>query len=86
MPTGVVNGLGDFTIALWINPAQYDRTHLSDARANADQATLYNGTAVFDFGQPNPQFAEPALARMYCRPSAPAMTSPCRASRSPRAA
>ena len=65
IPTGVVSGLRDFTIALWINPAQYDRTHLSDARANADQATLYNGTAVFDFGQPNPQFAEPALSRMY---------------------
>src|SRR6185503_19688189 len=24
-----------------------------------------NGTAIFDFGQPNAQFAEPALSRMY---------------------
>lgn len=65
MPAGVVDGLRDFTISLWINPAQYDRTKLSDARANADQATLNNGTAIFDFGSPNPQFAEPALSRMY---------------------
>src|SRR6185436_11691325 len=34
-------------------------------RANADQATLTNGTAIFDFGRPNPQYAEPALTRMY---------------------
>ncbi len=65
LPAGVVSGLRDFTIALWINPAQYDRARLSDSRANADQATLTNGTAVFDFGSPNPQFAEPALTRMY---------------------
>ena len=65
LPTGVVSGLRDFTIALWINPSQYDRARLSDGRANADQQTLNNGTAIFDFGTPNPQFAEPALARMY---------------------
>ncbi|MEP6494265.1 MAG: beta-L-arabinofuranosidase domain-containing protein [bacterium] len=65
MPSGVVSGLRDFTIALWINPAQYDVNALSDARAGANQATLTNGTAIFDFGQPNPQFAEPALTRMY---------------------
>ncbi|MEO7999822.1 MAG: beta-L-arabinofuranosidase domain-containing protein, partial [Gemmatimonadaceae bacterium] len=65
LPAGVVSGLKDFTVSLWINPSQYDRTRLSDARANPDQATLNNGTAIFDFGNPNPQFAEPALARMY---------------------
>ncbi len=65
LPAGVVSGLRDFTIALWINPAQYDRARLSDGRANVDPATLYNGTAVFDFGNPNPQFAEAALTRMY---------------------
>jgi DUF1680 family protein len=65
LPSGVVSGLRDFTIALWINPSQYDRARLSDSRGNADPATLYNGTAIFDFGSPNPQFAEPALARMY---------------------
>src|SRR5205814_3431157 len=42
LPPGVVSGLRDFTIALWINPSQYDRARLSDARANADPATLYN--------------------------------------------
>jgi len=65
VPANVVSGLKDFTIALWINPAQYDRALLSDSRANADQATLTNGTAIFDFGRPNPQYAEPALTRMY---------------------
>ena len=65
LPTGIVSGLTDFTIALWVNPAQYDRTRLSDSRPNVDPAALYNGTAVFDFGRPNPQFADPALARMY---------------------
>ncbi len=65
LPAGVVTALRDFTISLWINPAQYDRARLSDARANVDQATLTNGTAIFDFGSPNPQFAEPALTRMY---------------------
>jgi len=65
VPAGVVRGLKDFTIALWIKPQQYDRARLSDSRANVDPATLYNGTGIFDFGSPNAQFAEPALARMY---------------------
>ena len=65
IPAGVVSGLHDFTIALWINPSQYDHAKLSDTRASVDLATLSNGTAVFDFGSPNPQFAEPALSRMY---------------------
>jgi DUF1680 family protein len=65
IPAGVVSGLRDFTISLWINPAQYDGARLSDDGTNADSATLTNGTAIFDFGQPNPQFAEPALTRMY---------------------
>ena len=65
LPAGVVNGLRDFTIALWINPSQYDRERLSDARAATDLATLTNGTAIFDFGRPNPQFAEAAHTRMY---------------------
>ena len=65
LPAGVVSGLRDFTISLWINPAQYDRALLSDGRPTVDPATLYNGTAIFDFGKPNPQFAEPALTRMY---------------------
>src|SRR5689334_13756150 len=55
MPAGVVRGLKDFTIALWIKPQQYDRARLSDSRANVDPATLYNGTGIFDFGSPNAQ-------------------------------
>jgi len=65
LPSGIVSGLRDFTISLWINLAQYDRARLSDSRPNFDLATLTNGTAIFDFGQPNAQFAEPALSRMY---------------------
>ncbi|MBC8090204.1 MAG: glycoside hydrolase family 127 protein [Phycisphaerae bacterium] len=65
LPAGVMSSLRDFTIAWWINPTQYDRTKLSDARANTDLATLTNGTAIFDFGTPNAQFGEPALVRMY---------------------
>jgi DUF1680 family protein len=63
LPANVVNGLRDFTIALWINPALYDRDRLSDNRA--DPAALNNGTAIFDFGRPNPQYAEAAQTRMY---------------------
>jgi DUF1680 family protein len=65
LPPGVVSALRDFTISLWINPAQYDRERLSDSRPTVDLATLTNGTAIFDFGRPNEQFAEPALVRMY---------------------
>src|SRR5262245_60889762 len=65
LPAGVVSGLRDFTIALWINPAQYDPALLSDPRAGQNQATILNGTAVFDFGKPNPQYAEPSQTRMY---------------------
>ncbi len=65
MPGGVVGGLRDFTIAFWINPSMYDPARLSDARAGLDQGPLTNGTCVFDFGSPNPQFAEPAQSRMY---------------------
>ncbi len=65
LPANVVSGLRDFTISLWINPAEYDRARLSDSRPNFDLSTLNNGTAIFDFGRPNPQYAEPALARMY---------------------
>ncbi|MES2176411.1 MAG: beta-L-arabinofuranosidase domain-containing protein [Gemmatimonadota bacterium] len=65
LPAGLVSELRDFTIALWINPSQYDRAKLSDSRPTLDLATLTNGTAVFDFGNPNPKFGEPALTRMY---------------------
>lgn len=65
MPAGVVRGLRDFTIALWINPALYERSRLSDQRPAVDPAALTNGTAIFDFGSPNAQYAEPAQARMY---------------------
>ncbi len=65
MPAGVLNGVRDFTIALWINPAQYERARLSDQRPDVDLGALTNGTAIFDFGSPNELYAEPALSRMY---------------------
>ena len=46
LPANVVSGLRDFTIALWINPAQYDPAQLSDARAGQNQAPLTNGSAI----------------------------------------
>lgn len=65
LPANVMSGLRDFTIALWINPSQYDPQRLSDPRAGQNQAPLTNGSAIFDFGSPNPQYGEPALTRMY---------------------
>jgi DUF1680 family protein len=65
LPDGIVSGLEDFTIALWLNPSVYDRGRLPDSRPNQDPASLTNGTAVFDFGRPNDAYGEPALVRMH---------------------
>ena len=65
LPEGIVSGLGDFTIAAWINLAVYDRALLSDSGPNANVAALNNAAAVFDFGDPNPQFGAPPLSRMF---------------------
>jgi DUF1680 family protein len=65
LPPGVVSGLDDFTIAMWVNLAVYDRRDLSDSGANADPAALNNGTAIFDFGNPNPEFAAAPQAQMF---------------------
>jgi uncharacterized protein len=63
LPEGIVADLHDFTIALWIQPFLYDPEALPDRRR--DPAELANGAAVFDFGSPNPHFAEAPLSRMY---------------------
>lgn len=65
LPEGIVSGLNDFTIATWINLSVYDRALLSDSGPNANPAALNNGTAVFDFGNPNTEFAAAPLARMF---------------------
>jgi uncharacterized protein len=65
LPEGIVSGLGDFTIAVWINLALYDRALLSDSGPNANVAALNNAAVVFDFGHPNPEFGAPPLARMF---------------------
>jgi DUF1680 family protein len=65
LPAGLVDSLDDFTIATWINLAEYDQSNLPGANRNQTPSTLNNGAAVFDFGSPNPGYGEPALARMY---------------------
>jgi DUF1680 family protein len=65
LPEGIVRGLSDFTIATWINLSLYDRRDLSDSRGNADPASLNTAAAIFDFGSPNPAFAEAPLSHMY---------------------
>jgi DUF1680 family protein len=65
LPAGLVDSLDDFTVATWINLAEYDASHLPGSNRNQTPATLNNGAAIFDFGRPNPEYAEPALARMY---------------------
>ena len=63
LPEGILEGLSDFTVALWINPYIYDREAVSDPRR--DTVELTNGSAVFDFGSPNPEYAEPPQVHMF---------------------
>ncbi|MCJ7629629.1 MAG: glycoside hydrolase family 127 protein, partial [Longimicrobiales bacterium] len=63
LPQGIMDGLGDFTIATWIKPALYDPEALSDRRG--DPLSITNQSAVFSFGSPNPDYAEAPLAHMY---------------------
>ena len=65
LPEGIVSGLADFTIATWINLSVYDRALLSDSGPNANPASLHNGAAIFDFGNPNADFGASPQARMY---------------------
>jgi DUF1680 family protein len=62
-PDGIVDGLRDFTIALWINPHLYHPEALSDRRG--DPLNITNRSAVFSFGSPNPEYAEAPLSHMY---------------------
>jgi DUF1680 family protein len=65
LPEGVVSGLTDFTIAVWINLSVYERALLSASGPNADPAALNNGAAIFDFGNPNPEFGAAPIVRMF---------------------
>jgi DUF1680 family protein len=65
LPAGIVSGLNDFTIAMWINPAVYERKDLSDPNPNMDPAGLNNSAAIFDFGNPNAEFAGAPQIQMY---------------------
>jgi DUF1680 family protein len=63
LPQGIVRGLNDFTIALWISPSVYDREAVSDPRR--DTVELIDQSAVFSFGSPNPEYAGAPLTHMY---------------------
>ncbi|MEJ2503529.1 MAG: glycoside hydrolase family 127 protein, partial [Gemmatimonadota bacterium] len=65
LPDGVVDGLEDFTVAMWVDLSEYARGDLPDSNENLDPASLNNQVAVFDFGSPNPEYAEAPLAHMY---------------------
>ena len=65
LPAGIVSGLNDITIAAWVNLSVYERSSLSDANPKFDPASLNNAATVFDFGNPNPVFADPPQARMF---------------------
>lgn len=65
LPEGIVAGLDDFTIATWINLSEYDPADLPGANRNQEPSTLNNSAAIFDFGSPNPEYAEPSLSRMF---------------------
>jgi DUF1680 family protein len=53
---------GDFTVATWIRLAVDDASSLPDQRLGPLE--LVDGAAVFDFGSPSPDYAEPPEAHM----------------------
>jgi len=63
LPEGLVADLSDFTIATWIHPSLYDGSDLPDRRGGPED--IINQSVVFDFGSPNPEFAEAPLSHMY---------------------
>jgi len=63
LPEGMLDGLSDFTIAIWVKPALYDPEALSDRRG--DPLSITNRSVVFSFGSPNPEYAEAPLTHMY---------------------
>ena len=46
-------------------PAVYERKDLSDPNPNTDPAVLNNSAAIFDFGNPNTDFAAAPQVQMY---------------------
>lgn len=52
----------DFTIAVWVNLALDDASSLPDPRQTP--LDLIDSAAIFDFGSPNPDFAEEPLAHL----------------------
>ncbi len=63
LPEGIASGLRDFSIAAWIKLGLYSPDDLPDRRR--DPIDLVTGSVLFDFGSPNPAYAEPPLAHMY---------------------
>jgi DUF1680 family protein len=65
LPDDTVSDLHDFTVAAWINLHQYDPGDLPGANEDLAPASLNNQAAVFDFGTPNPDYAEAPQSQMY---------------------
>lgn len=65
LPDDTVAELEDFTVATWINLREYDADALPGSNRNQQPSTLNNQAAVFDFGRPDDEYAEPPAASMY---------------------
>ena len=65
VPANIVDDLDEFTVSTWINLGEYDAHDLPPSNRNQGPSTLNNQAAVFDFGRPNPEYAESPLAHMY---------------------
>jgi uncharacterized protein len=63
LPANLVDGLQDFTIAVWVRPYTYDRDGLPYPEPGPEG--LLSRAAVFSFGSPNPEYAGEPLAHMY---------------------
>jgi len=63
LPSGSLGLARDATIATWLKLALYEAESLPDPRQTP--AELVNGSAVFDFGSPSPEYAESPQAYMF---------------------
>lgn len=62
LPSGIVRDCRDFTVACWIKPYLYNEYALPDRPQTPEE--IADESAVFDFGAPNPEYAEAPLVTM----------------------
>lgn len=62
LPPGDLGLSRDFTVAAWVKLSLDEASALPDPRQAPIE--LIDGAAIFDFGSPNPEYAEPPLAYM----------------------